>query len=114
MISLRARCSIDLTYWSISCEVADHHPIVKRPDEVTDLATLDLAPLISGSGPVGVWRRDAGLINQQGQHVIKQGLPKEDTKQTMCVLNGQAACQSTTFACVQGYAFNNLVCFYEQ
>lgn len=70
---------------------------MKRPDEVIVLFTFDLAPLASGSDPVG--HRDAKLINQQGQHVIKQGLPREDPKQAMCVLNGQAACQSTTFVC---------------
>lgn len=105
MISLQARRSIDLTYRSISCEVTDHHPIVKRPDEVIDLFTLDLAPLTSGSDPVRVGHRDAELINQQGQQVIKQGLPREDSKQTMCVLNGQTVCQSTIFVRVQRYAF---------
>ena len=66
MISLRARFRIDLTHWSIGHEVTDHHPIVKRPDEVIDLVSLDLDLLTSGSGPAGVCRRDASLINSSG------------------------------------------------
>lgn len=61
MISLRARRSIDLTQRSISHEVTDRHPIAKRPDEVIDLVTLDLALLTPVSGPVRVWRADAEL-----------------------------------------------------
>lgn len=57
MISLWARRSIILTHRSISREVTLRHPVVKRPDEVIDFVTLDLAPLTPGSGPVGVWRR---------------------------------------------------------
>lgn len=66
MISLWAKRRIDSTRRSISHEVTDHHPIVKRPDEVIDLVTLDLAPLTPGSGLAGVWRRDAALINSGG------------------------------------------------
>ncbi|KAI4832386.1 hypothetical protein KUCAC02_015355 [Chaenocephalus aceratus] len=68
VISLRARHSIDFTHRSISREVTDHHPIAKRPYEVINLATLDLVAVILGSGPAGVWRRDARSIN------IKQGM----------------------------------------
>lgn len=68
MISLRARRGIDLTHRSISCEVTDHHPIVKRPDEVVNLVTLDLAPLTHGSALAGVWHGDAGLDQYQGRH----------------------------------------------
>lgn len=37
MISLWARRNIDLTYRSISSEPTDHHPMVKRPDEVINI-----------------------------------------------------------------------------
>ncbi|CAB1458278.1 unnamed protein product [Pleuronectes platessa] len=48
VISPRARRRIDLTHRSISREVTDPHPIVKRPDEVANLVPLDLARLTSG------------------------------------------------------------------
>lgn len=50
MISLQARHRIDLTHQSISCEITDHHSIVKGLDEVTNPVTLDLAPTTSWSG----------------------------------------------------------------
>lgn len=51
MISLRVRHGIDLTRRSIRAEVTDHHPIVKQPDEVINLITLDPGPPIHGSAP---------------------------------------------------------------
>ncbi|TNN71009.1 hypothetical protein EYF80_018825 [Liparis tanakae] len=68
VISPRARHSIDLTRRSLSREVTDHHPMAERPGEVIDCVTLDPAPsdpLTPGSGPAGVWRRDAGLIDSR-------------------------------------------------
>lgn len=44
LISLRARRGIDLTYCSISSGGSDRHPMVKQPDEVVNLVTLDLDP----------------------------------------------------------------------
>lgn len=45
LISLWARRGIDLTYCSISSGGTDRHPMVKQPDEVVNLVTLDLALL---------------------------------------------------------------------
>lgn len=63
MISPGARRSIDLTHGSVSHEVTDHYPIVKRPDEVINLVTLDLVLLTYVSGPAGVWYGVACLIS---------------------------------------------------
>lgn len=77
MISLWARRDIDLTYRSISSKPTDHHPMVKRPDEVINL----LHPWPNSSDlQVGVWHGDAGLNQYRGRYGWNKGSPGRNPK----------------------------------